>query len=192
MLTREGSRSKLDNFHKNAPIVPKLPSTHLPMIQLSVCYSESSKVYLHRSENARFPTDTLLFLLSPDALSSALRHMIDRRFEFQVNGRSTATWCTCHRDNLPSTGDMHGILQNQRWGDPCVDLTRNGRKQSDSKHRNRTTSSELFTSFKVQGRFEPFPFEGKKNRHRSGNLNLNIQRSVLKSSCQITNYIVFH
>ena len=60
------------------------------MIQLSVCYSESSKVYLHRFENARLPTDALLFSLSPDALSSALRHMIERKFEYQLNGRSTA------------------------------------------------------------------------------------------------------
>ena len=57
---RDGSLSKLDKFHKNAPISPKLPSTDLPMMQLSVCYSESSKVYLHRSENVRFPTDALL------------------------------------------------------------------------------------------------------------------------------------
>ena len=83
------------------------------MIQLSACYSESSKVYLHRSENARFPSDALLFFLSPDALSSALGHMIDRRFEFQLNGRSMATWRTRHRDNLPSTGEGHGILQTQ-------------------------------------------------------------------------------
>ena len=108
-----GSRSKLDKFHKNAPIAPKLPSMDLPMIQLSVCYSESSKVYLHRAENARFPTDVLLFFLSPNALSSALRRMIDRRFEFQLNGLSTATSCTCLRDNLPATGDRLGILQTQ-------------------------------------------------------------------------------
>ena len=88
---QDGSRSKLDEFHKNAPIPPKLPSADLPMIQLSPCYSESSEVYLHRSENARFPTNALLFFLSPDALSSALGHMIDRRFEFQFNGRPTAT-----------------------------------------------------------------------------------------------------
>ena len=98
------------------------------MIQLSACYSESSKVYLHRSENARFPTDALLFFLSPDALSSALGHMIDRRFEFQLNGRSTATWRTRHRDNLPSTRDRHGILQAQRGGDPCVEFDRKWRK----------------------------------------------------------------
>ena len=104
----DGSHSKLDKFQKNVPIAPKLPSADLPMIQLSVCYSERSKVYLHRSENARFPTDALLFFLSPDALSSALGHMIDRRFEFQLNGRSSATWRTRHRDNLPSTGDGHG------------------------------------------------------------------------------------
>ena len=109
----DGSRSKLNKFHKNAPIVPKLPSADLPMIQLSACYSESSKVYLHHSENARFPSDALLFFLSPDALSSALGHTIDRRFEFQLNGRSTATWRTRHRDNLPSTGEGHGILQTQ-------------------------------------------------------------------------------
>ena len=89
---RDGSRSRLDKFHKNAPIAPKLSTTDLPMIQLSVCYSKSSKVYLRRSKNARFPTNALLFFLSPDALSSALRPMIDRRFEFQINGRSTVTW----------------------------------------------------------------------------------------------------
>ena len=83
----DGSRSKLDKFHKNAPVTPKLPSAGLLMIQLSACYSKNSKVYLHRSENAQFPTDALLFFLSPDALSSALGHMIDRRFEFQLNGR---------------------------------------------------------------------------------------------------------
>ena len=48
----DGSHSKLDKFHKNAPIAPKLPSVDLPMIQLSVCYSESSQVYLRCSENA--------------------------------------------------------------------------------------------------------------------------------------------
>ena len=90
----DGSRSKLDKFHKNAPVAPKLPPADLPMIQLSVCYSESSKVYLHRSDNSRFPANALLFFLSPDALSSALRHMIDTKFEFQLNGRSTATWRT--------------------------------------------------------------------------------------------------
>ena len=111
---RDGSHSKLDKFHKNAPIAPKLPSKDLPTIQLSVCYSESSKAYLHRSENAQFPTDALLFFLSPDAFSSALRHMIDRKFEFQFNGHSTATWRLCHRDNSPSTGYRHGILQTQR------------------------------------------------------------------------------
>ena len=110
----DGSRSKLDKFHKNAPIAPKSPLADLPMIQLSVCYSESSKLYLHRSENARFPTNALLFFLSPDALSSALRHMIDRRFEFQLNGRSTANWRTRHRDKSPSTANGHGILQTQR------------------------------------------------------------------------------
>ena len=47
----DGSRSKLDKFHKNAPIAPKLPSVDLPMIQLSVCYSESSKVYYNLVEN---------------------------------------------------------------------------------------------------------------------------------------------
>ena len=57
----DGSRWKLNKIHKNAPITPNLPSADLPMIQLSVCYSESSKVYLHRSENARFATDALLF-----------------------------------------------------------------------------------------------------------------------------------
>ena len=35
----DGSHSKLDKFHKNAPIAPKLPSADLPIIQLSVCYS---------------------------------------------------------------------------------------------------------------------------------------------------------
>ena len=110
----DGSRSKRDKFHKNAPIAPKLPSADLPMIQLSACNSESSKAYLHRSENARFPTEALLFFLSPDALSRALGHMIDRRFEFQLKGRSTATWRTRHRDNLPSTRDGHGVLQTQR------------------------------------------------------------------------------
>ena len=110
----DGSRSILDKFHKNAPNTPKLPSADLPLIQLFACYSESAKVYLHRSENARFSTDTLLFFLSPDAWSSALRHMFDRKFEFQPNGRSTATWRTRHRDNSPSTGVGHGILQSQQ------------------------------------------------------------------------------
>ena len=108
----DGSRPKLDKFHKNAPIAPKLPSADLPMIQLSACYSESSKVFLHRSENGRFPTAALLFFLSPDSLSSALGHMIDRRFKFQLNGRSTVTWRTRHGDNLPSTGDGHRYLAN--------------------------------------------------------------------------------
>ena len=84
-----GSHSKLDKFNANIPIAPKLSSTDLPMIQLSVCYCKSSKVYLHRSENARFPTDALL------SVFSTLRNMIDRKFEFQLNGRSTATWRTC-------------------------------------------------------------------------------------------------
>ena len=34
----DGSLSKLDKFHKNAPIAPKFPSADLPMIQLSACY----------------------------------------------------------------------------------------------------------------------------------------------------------
>ena len=109
-----GSPSKLDKFPQNAPIAPKLPSADLLMIQLSVCYSESSEVYLYGSENARFPIKALLFFISPNKLSSALRHMIDRRFEFQLNGRSTATWRTRHRDNSPSTRDRPGILQTQR------------------------------------------------------------------------------
>ena len=126
----DGSRSKLDKFHKNAPIAPKLPSADLPMIQLSVCYFESSKIYLHRSENARFPTDALLLFLSSDALSSALRHMIDRRLEFQLNGRSMATWRTRHRDNSPFSGNGHGILHTQRWGEPCVEFDRKWRENS--------------------------------------------------------------
>ena len=85
------SCSKLEKFYKNAPISPKLPSTDLPMIQFSVCYSESSRACLQRSEKARFPTDALLFFFSSDPFSRALRHMIDRKLEFQLNGRSTAT-----------------------------------------------------------------------------------------------------
>ena len=119
-----GSRSKLDKFDKNVPIAPKLPSANLAMIKLSVCYFDSSKGYLHRPENARFPTDALLFFHSPDALSSALRHMIYRKCKFQLNCRSTATWRTRHRDSSPSTGDGHGILQIQRLGDPCVEFDR--------------------------------------------------------------------
>ena len=104
------------------------------MIQLSVCYSESSKVYLHRFENARFPTDALLFFLSLDALSSALRHMIDRKFEYQLNGRSTAAQRPLGVRVIVTIRPQAGIgtvsCKPKDEGIPCVEFDRKWRENS--------------------------------------------------------------
>ena len=107
-------------------------------MQLSVRYSESCKVYLHRSANAQFPTDDLLFLVSLDVASfSSPGHITDRRFEFQLNGCSTATIVAIRFQ--PGIGMVF-----------CKPNGEGSLRRFDRKwRRNGTTSSELFAAFKV-------------------------------------------
>ena len=74
--------------------------------------------------------------------------MIDRKFERPLNGH------LAYLRVIVITQPGIGTVSCKPNGEeiPYVDLTRNGEKpQSDSMRRNRTTSSQLFTSFKVQG-----------------------------------------